>query len=196
MAEYNELIAGWLTEDYYKEKKQNFDILSKYLQTPPNTILDIGCGLAWESRMFSDNFNTELWLLDGDVSANEEKGSTSYFNYHTTADTFNFYNSMEFLKSELDKRNTKNYHLVDANNIIIPEDKKFDVITSWLSCGFHYPVSTYRDLILKHSHENTKIVMDLRTHLKTKQIILEEGVEIVEVLNTYKKYATAVIKFK
>jgi hypothetical protein len=103
---------------------------------------------------------------------------------------------MEFLKLELDKRNTKNYHLVDANNIIIPEDKKFDVITSWLSCGFHYPVSTYKDLILKHSHENTKVVMDLRTHIKTKQIILEDGVEIVEVLNTYKKYSTAVIRFK
>jgi SAM-dependent methyltransferase len=191
-----ELYSGWLTDEYYQEKKKNFDNLSKYLQSPPLRILDIGCGLAWESRMFSDAYNTELWLLDGDSSTNESKESAGYFNYHASANTFGFYNSMSFLKEELDKRNTKNYHLIDANNIDIPNTIKFDVITSWLSCGFHYPVSTYRDLILKHSHENTKVIVDLRCHIKTKEIILEDSVEIISIIDRYKKYATAEIKFK
>jgi hypothetical protein len=191
-----DLYSGWLSEEYFQEKKKNFDNLSNYLSIPPKNLLDIGCGLAWESRMFSDTYNTELWLLDGDASNNEARGSTGYFNYHSTANTFGFYNSMEFLKSELDKRNTKNYNLIDANNITIPTDIKFDLITSWLSCGFHYPVSTYRDLILKHSHSDTKIIVDLRCHLKTKDIILEDTVEIVKIISVYKKYATAQIRFK
>ena len=43
----------WDTESYQQNKKENFEILDKFLVTPPMKILDIGCGLAWESRLFN-----------------------------------------------------------------------------------------------------------------------------------------------
>jgi SAM-dependent methyltransferase len=192
----------WITEEwrsleYQEENKLNFKLLDAELEEGPTSILDIGCGLAWESRMFNEKYGTELWLLDGDVSANDNKPkSSSDVNYHTTTDDFLFYHPLSCLKEELDKKKTQNYTLVDTNNISIPEDKKFDLITSWLSCGFHYPASTYRDLILKHSHENTRIFFDIRLHLKTKEILNPEpGVEILKILSKHRKYINAEIRF-
>jgi hypothetical protein len=77
----------------------------------------------------------------------------------------------------------------------LSEDLKFDLITSYLSCGYHYPLSTYKELILKHSHKDTKLVFDIRN--RKGALILEEGVEVVH--EFYKhggKYAMCQIKFK
>ncbi len=187
----------WSDPAYQQIKKENFEILDRYLQVPPTRILDIGCGLAWESRMINEKYQTELWLLDGDSSKNTDKlASAKDINWHETADEFLFYHTFDVLESELKKLGTKNYKLIDCNNINIPSDVKFDVITSWLSCGFHYPVSTYKELMLKHSHENTKIIVDVRSHVKTKELFLESGIEIVSVLNERRKVATVEIKFK
>lgn len=186
----------WDTEVYQQYKIENFEILDKHLTTAPKTILDIGCGLAWESRLFNKKYNSELWLLDGDAKNNDKKLPTANTGkYHTTVDDFLFYHPLDNLDNELKKLGTKNYHLVDCNDINIPEDIKFDLITSWVSCGFHYPVNTYRDLILKHSHPNTKVIMDLRVmYKKSGKPESEEGVKVVNILHRRPKYIMAEIE--
>lgn len=192
-------IKLWHSDGYQANKRAGFTALDNYLDQPPKRILDIGCGLAWESRLFNAKYNTEIWLLDGDVAANEHKDPdrANHGKWHSDPKSLLFYHSMDFLDQQLKQSGVDNYHLVDVNRINIPEDVKFDVITSWLSCGFHYPVSTYRDLILKHSHANTVIAMDLRI---TKQSInrmpvLEPGVELVSAVHTGKKHVHSHVKF-
>jgi SAM-dependent methyltransferase len=191
------LSGEWSTPEYQAAKKLNFDLLDAELTNPPSSILDIGCGLAWESRMFNDKYGTELWLLDGDTASNADKPeSASEVNYHVDSAEFLFYHPMSWLKEQLDAKETKNYNLIDVNNITIPKDKKFDVITSWLSCGFHYPATTYKDLILQHSHENTRIFLDIRTHLKNKEIFYNDvGIEILKILSKHRKHISAEIRF-
>jgi hypothetical protein len=187
----------WHSGGYQGYKQAGFDALDAYLKTPPKLILDIGCGLAWESRKFNKKYNTELWLLDGDVSSNENKNpeKSNWGKWHDTPDTLLFYHSLEFLDQQLKQSNLSNYHLVDVNNIVIPKDVKFDLITSWLSCGFHYPVSTYKDLILNHSHENTVIAMDLRLNKHTKMPTIEPGIELVTAVRYGKKHVNSHIRF-
>ena len=203
MTETNEL-SGWIggagvwdRESYQKSKRENFETLDAYLDYPPKRILDIGCGLAWESRMFNEKYGTELWLLDGDVTDNETKLKTaSSGSYHYTADEFLFYHKLDTLDKELKKLNTQNYRLIDCNNINIPEEIKFDLITSWASCGFHYPINTYRNLILKHSTADTRVIMDLRVmYKKTGMSQPEDGVEFLNILTTRNKYSTTEIRF-
>jgi SAM-dependent methyltransferase len=190
------LSGEWSTPEYQAAKKLNFDLLDAELKKPPISILDIGCGLAWESRMFNDKYGTELWLLDGDTSLNTNTSElVSEDGYHVNHTEFLFYHPMSWLKEQLDAKETKNYNLIDVNNISIPKDKKFDVITSWLSCGFHYPASTYKDLILEHSHENTRIFLDIRLHLKTKEIFYNDNsIEILKILSKHKKHVSAEIR--
>jgi hypothetical protein len=188
-------IKEWNSPVYQRYKKDNYQALLKYLIDPPKSILDIGCGLAFESRMFNHDHGSEIWLLDGDISANKSSQSTST-GYSSTAENFRFYHSFDWLKKELESRGTKEYRMVDVNNIDIPADKKFDVIWSFLSCGFHYPASSYRDLMLKHSHENTRIIVDLRTDLKTKYPYKEDCYEIVGQIAEGRKHITVEIKFR
>ena len=190
------LSGEWSTPEYQAAKKLNFDLLDAELKNPPISILDIGCGLAWESRMFNNKYGTELWLLDGDTALNTNTSElVSEDGYHVNPNEFLFYHPMSWLKEQLDAKETKNYNLIDVNNISIPKDKKFDVITSWLSCGFHYPASTYKDLILQHSHENTRIFLDIRLHLKTKEIFYNDNsIEILKILSKHKKHINAEIR--
>lgn len=183
----------WFTDEYQTDKKENFNLLDAYLETKPLSILDIGCGLAWESRMFNEKYGTELYLLDGDYDDNQFDQELVQARYSDNASRFAFYYKLDFLRNKLDELGTQNYHLVDSNNINI-DDIKFDLITSWVSCGFHYPVNTYRDLILKHSHKDTRVVMDLRVLSKAQEPALDSNIKIVKVVNSRRKYITAEIK--
>jgi SAM-dependent methyltransferase len=186
----------WTTPEYIAKRQRDFEAVDTYLNMPIGRMLDIGCGFAWQSRFFAEKYNTELWLLDGDNSSNTDKTETaSYGNWNQDGDGLLFYHSLDFLDQELKRLGTTNYHLVDANNINIPEDVKFDVITSWLSCGHHYPVSVYRDLMLKHSHKDTRIILDIRRKGKAMTPIGVDGFEIVDVIvDGGKKRCTAEIK--
>jgi SAM-dependent methyltransferase len=187
----------WFTPDYQAHKLENFQLLDSYLKQPPQTILDIGCGLAWESRMFNQQHGSQLFLLDGDYDDNSHDPFRNQMQarYCNDVKDFAFYYKLDFLSKELDKLNTQNYVLIDCNNIDIDPEVKFDVITSWVSCGFHYPVETYRSLIEKHSHAQTVIVMDLRVPAKASTPIIGPGIEIISVLNRRHKYVTAHIRF-
>ena len=190
------LSGEWSTPEYQAAKKLNFDLLDAELVNPPTSILDIGCGLAWASRYFYHKYGSELWLLDGDTKDNKDKIYGTDGSYHPTADDFLFYHPLSKLDDEFKRVNIQHYHLIDCNNINIPSDVKFDLITSWLSCGFHYPVSTYKDLILQHSHKDTRIFLDIRLHLKTKEIFHNDNsIEILKILNRHRKYIAAEIRF-
>ena len=184
----------WFTPSYQQQKTENFELLDQYLTQPPKNILDIGCGLAWESRLFNKKYGTKLHLLDGDYDDNPNDKLLYQARYVKDAQQFAFYYKLDFLKSKLDELGTGDYELVDCNRISFPPDLKFDLITSWVSCGFHYPVSTYRDIILNHSNESTVVVMDIRVLLKGQGMVSEPGFEVVNTLNQKRKYNTSHIR--
>jgi len=101
-----------------------------------------------------------------------------------------FYNKLDDIEKILNEDEIKNYKILNVNNFIIPPEQKFDLICSWFSCGFHYPVDTYKNLILAHSHENTELVFDLRT-----KNIDSLDIKIVRILEEGEKHTKAVIKF-
>jgi SAM-dependent methyltransferase len=185
----------WVSDWYQKLKEENFRLIDNFLSKPPLKILDIGCGLAWESRMFNKKYGSQLWLIDGDVEDNDKKlPGAGEGAYHQTADEFLYYYSLERIDAELKNLGTKNYSLIDCKNINLENDLTFDLITSWVSCGFHYPATTYKDLIEKHSTPDTKLIMDIR---KGKHQIIDgdQGIEIINIINERQKYVTAEVKF-
>ena len=187
----------WTTDKYIAKRRANFECVDAYLNQPVGRLLDIGCGFAWESRWFNEKHGTELWLMDGDLDTNASKPAhASYGNWNSNTDGLKFYHTLDFLNLKLQELGTKNYHLVDANNINIPPDVKFDFITSWLSCGHHYPVSTYIDLMKRHSHERTRIILDIRCKGTATNYVGVDGFEIVDVVSNAggKKRATVEIR--
>lgn len=189
-------IGTWISDSYIQRKIRNFQLIDEYFQTPFKTILDIGCGKAYESREFYKKYGSELWLIEGDANKNNQKSSVARSGkYQDSVNDFLYYFPLEEVKEGLDQSGLGNYKLLDCNNIIIPEDVKFDLITSYLSCGYHYSLDNYKDLILKHSHKDTKLVFDIRN--RKGSLVVPDGVEIVKEFYRHgNKYAMCQIRFK
>lgn len=183
----NKWLEVWKDEEHINKKINNAELIKSFLKSSPKTILEIGCGLAVESEILQKFYNSELYLLDGDFDQNIGTRDVSYGD----ASTMIFYNKIDTLIESFNSRNMK-YNFVDAFNINLPEDIKFDLIYSFESCGFHYPAKTYKDLILKHSHKDTIVIFDIRKKSLNEQ---KNDFEIIEILNDTRKFITAQIKF-
>lgn len=188
-------IGTWISESYIQRKVKNFQLIDEYFNIPFKTVLDIGCGKAYESREFSKKYGSELWLIEGDADKNHEKSSVARSGkYQDSADDFLAYFPLKEVKNGLEELGTKNFTLLDCNNLTIPEDLKFDLITSYLSCGYHYSLHTYKELILKHSHQDTKLVFDIRN--RKGSLIIPDDVKIIhEFYRHGNKYAMCQIEF-
>ncbi len=177
--------AQWLGETYIKATEDIFAQVDAYLGKGPKRILDIGCGFANVSKQFQEKYGSELWLLDGDMITNPEDAKR--VNKFGPVDDFQFYTPVSDLKAQWDRQGMQ-YTFVDANNISIPEDVKFDFVCSWISCGFHYPVGVYKDLIKKHTTEDSVVIMDFR---RKSLFLQQQDFEIVKRLDgeqVQKKY--------
>lgn len=164
----------WSNEDYTKAKQLSFDLIDSFLVEPPKIILDIGCGLAFESEMLQKKYGCELYLLDGDFEATKDNQRDKKYG---DVNSMRFYSKVEDLKKSYDSRGMK-YQFIDANNIEIDSSIKFDLVYSNVSCGYHYPLSTYRDLLAKHTNDQSLLLFDI--HAKHLYEQLGEDFIIVE----------------
>lgn len=158
--------SEWQSDEYKKNKGISFNLIDSFLTEAPRNILDIGCGMAFESEMFQSKYNSNLYLLDGDFESSINATRDRKFG---TADSMAFYTKIDSLKSSFDKRNLK-YNFVDANNIQLPSDLKFDLVYSNVSCGYHYPLSTYLELLKMHTTEDSILIFDINSSRINEQI--------------------------
>lgn len=156
-------IETWSGTVWENAKRDEYVALKEYLQNigkfPPRNLLDIGCGLAPLPEMFQKEFGTKLDLIDDDGNSLEQNRDGGFGPSHT----FKFYNNLSKLKESFDARGMK-CNLHKATELEIPEDKKFDLIISIKSCGFHYPLDTYRELVMKHTTPKSVVIMDVNNH--------------------------------
>lgn len=184
-----------------KESKRSYDprimddIISYLGNIKIKKILDIGAGVAKDSKHLQKTYNNEIWILEGDAknNVNKNKGALKG-KWNTTADNFSYYWTLAGLDSVHKRIGTTKYFLIDCDNITIPADVKFDLINSYLSCGFHYPISTYYNLIKDHSHPETKYIFDLRVG-KGGKIITHPEFEILHIFHKTGKVCRALIQF-
>lgn len=158
--------SEWQSDEYKKNKGISFNLIDSFLTEAPRNILDIGCGMAFESEIFQSKYNSNLYLLDGDFESSINATRDRKFG---TADSMAFYTKIDSLKSSFDKRNLK-YNFVDANNIQLPSDLKFDLVYSNVSCGYHYPLSTYLELLKMHTTEDSILIFDINSSRINEQI--------------------------
>jgi SAM-dependent methyltransferase len=120
--------------------------------------LDIGCGFAFESEMFQRKYGTALYLLDGEYRPLPKKSRD--IGYGSVED-FTFYHPRDTLEESFRIRGLK-YSFIDAQDLELASDLKFDLVYSFLSCGFHYPAETYADFIREHTNPDSVVLLDVR----------------------------------
>lgn len=157
-------------------------------------ICDIGGGAGRKAKIIADKFNSEVWIIEGSTENNHLKENHRKAKWNVSAKNFSYYwltdNLIEKQKGIFGQ--TK-HTLVDADNLDIAESIKFDLISSFLSCGFHYPLNTYYDFIRKHRHEKTKYLFDLR--VRNNRPYLPAEVKIKDTLYECYKFHTCELEF-
>jgi len=184
---------SWQKPQYIEGKRQLFERIDTYIGRPPRRILDIGCGFAKTSELFQKKYGCKLYLLESDIS----NSPGSRIGKWGSVESFQWYLPIERLKEAWDSQGMT-YTLVDGAHLNVPADVKFDVVYSWLSCGFHYPVTTYKKFIQEHISEDAVIIMDFRGNLNSQEQadLTSSEYEVVKVVEASDKKRTLHIRFK
>ncbi len=141
---------------------KDYNMIKDHLPEAVNNILDIGCGLGLIDIALYNHYNKtpNLFLLDKTNTIDETTHIRGFNKEYV------FYNSMESTKDTLVSNN------VDIDSIFTNEattdnidrltQNKYELILSLLSCGWHYSIETYVDLIKNTLTPNGVLILDIR----------------------------------
>jgi len=149
--------SRWHTTHYISRKLENWQQIRPHVGAC-GRLLDIGGGHGWEALHLQREQGTRVWVLERFDTRGRTTGSG-------TADTFAGYHTREQLRARHREIGLR-AELVDADQPLLDQDLRFDVIWSFASCGFHYPVSTHLALMRRHSHEHTLWIINIRHRLE------------------------------
>lgn len=122
---------------------------------PPKAMTDIGCGYAFFDLFIAKDFGCAVNLIDietnGDRHFGFESTGAGYSNLNTAVDMM--------IKNGVPaaKINTCNPTKQDIGEIT---DQ--DLVVSFISCGFHYPWTTYETFFRNAMSPNGRIILDIR----------------------------------
>lgn len=142
--------------------QKDYLMVNDYLPIKCESILDIGCGLALSDvalyNHYKNNYNNKpnIFLLD-----KNEFDTTKISGFNKE---YKGYNSMDAAHDILTTNgvDSDKINLYETDNFDELYDKKYDIISSFLSCGWHYDVSTYMDLFDKTLSDTGVLILDIR----------------------------------
>jgi hypothetical protein len=190
MEKKTNLLNLHVNHDKIKNCEKEADEIINYIKKNNiiiNNILDIGGGLSIRTAYIARELNAKLYILDGDKSDNNNK-QTRDINVGSS-ENFEFYFTFENIREMVDKYNIE-YEIINVIDIIIEENVIFDLICSFRSCGFHYPIKEYFNLINPHKSNNSLLLFDIRKNYEDTL----EGIEIIENIEVGDKHTRSIIK--
>ncbi len=120
----------------------------------PKTVIDIGCGQALNDAFLVKDFGCAVTLVD------IEQTPEQYHSWNGTGSGYaSLADAVAFLKGNGATAVTA------INPLKTPEllqGLKADLVTSLISCGFHYPIGDYADLMVETVEAGGAVVLDLR----------------------------------
>lgn len=148
------------------------------------SVLDIGAGMGGIDVFISRHYEgkAKLMLLD-------KNGKSEHINagFHNSAADFSHYCDFAAATDLLVANGVKHFEFYDAKNGF-NFDKKFDVVISLLSWGFHYPIDTYAPKLAK----GAVIIADVRKGTNGEELLAAYG--DVVVIHDAQKYRRVVVQ--
>lgn len=165
------LFANDIKREYSHDINYEFSTIKKFLPKRVNSILDIGCGMAGIDVLISRYYrnNIDIFLIDKTRVENNV-----FYQFEKVGA---FYNSLTVSKAvlELNGIETEKIHYQEAtqkNEITFK--KKFDVVLSLISWGFHYPVSVYINQVFDQLSKGGILILDVRKHTGGEEEIIKK----------------------
>lgn len=124
-------------------------------QIAPGRVADIGCGYGFIDLFVAKEYGCDIVLID--LEANDRK----HFGFQAEGAA---YTSLETAKRFLVQNGVaaEKVKTINPSKDGLDDIKGVDLAMSLLSCGFHYPVSTYAEFWAHGVAEEGAIILDLR----------------------------------
>lgn len=121
----------------------------------PKRIADIGCGYGFFDLFAAQDMGCKLLLID------LEENTHRHFGFNTEGAA---YSSLSRAKGLLKANGVKADRIETLNPMTKPAEtaKSVDLVVSFLSCGFHYPVDMYLPFLDKVLRPGGAAIFDLR----------------------------------
>ncbi len=122
----------------------------------PRHVIDIGCGAAVADALLRQDFALKATLID--IEDTDQQ-------YHFWNKDGAGFASLAEAKAFLRRNGFKSSDITAINPRKTPgalAKVSGDLVTSFFSCGFHYPVTDYVDLMLKTMDAGGTVILDLR----------------------------------
>lgn len=133
----------------YQEIKSSIGTLA------PKSIADIGCGYAFFDLFYWLDFPGRIILID------IEESDDRHFGF---AQTGSAYSNLEVARSFLISNGVKasSVNCVNPQKKNLSRMKPVDLAVSFVSCGYHYPLSAYATFFEKQVAQDGSLIVDLR----------------------------------
>ncbi len=122
---------------------------------PPKGATDIGCGYAFFDLFLAQDFDCKITLIDLETSDDRhfgfEHNGSAYSNLDVAAQFLN--------KNGIAKKRIKT---VNPEKTSVSRIRNQDLVVSFISCGFHYPWSTYAVFFRDAIAPGGQIILDIR----------------------------------
>ena len=159
------------------------------------SIIDIGCGIAGYHKNWLRNNkerDIQLFLMD-----------SSTFNLAALRyghGEFNrYYNSLKLAKKLLLKSSgakRESIQLIEVKSSFLEKlPKNLDLIISFISWGFHYPLDTYWDLMLERMTIGSSVmIIDVRKNSISSDFLFTQKNVTIEIINETSKFDRVLIR--
>ncbi len=171
----------------YRDRLQTvFDGIRPSLPTVCKRVLDVGSGLGGINALIYHHYSQDtgigpnIHLLDGESDEPVVKRHDRTFNDMFTAITFLQTNGVRFVSYSTPWR---------LNNV-----GEFDLIISFAAWCFHIHPKTYMDYVLKHCHDKTVLILDVRRN-EWREIV-ERNFNVESTVGMGGKYDRLILKPK
>jgi len=142
----------------------------------PNSMLDIGSGYGFNALMWAKtNPDMTIDLIDGDDKLDSNLKHHDIMN-SVLIDDYPTYNDWDIITDAINDNDIKNtINLLDVNEFTV-EDNHYDFITSQWSCGWHYSVDHYLDVIDNSLMPGGYLILDIADKKECDKITERLGV--------------------
>lgn len=157
-------------------------ILAEYLaiegllkELKPKRIADIGCGYGFFDLFAAKSLNAEVVLID------LEQNDLRHFGFREEGAA---YSSLKVAREFLIANKVPAKHIECLNPRDTPPEtiQPVDLVVSFLSCGFHYPVDSYLTMLDKALEPGGAAIFDLRETARNNQLSqLEKFGTVIEI---------------
>ncbi|SMH48536.1 hypothetical protein [Maritimibacter sp. HL-12] len=124
-------------------------------KAPPEKVTDIGCGYALFDLFLAQDFKSKLTLID--LETNDER----HFGFEESGSA---YSNLDVAARFLNANGIAKSRIKTLNPAVKSPDRLRgqDLVVSFISCGFHYPWSTYAVFFRDAVTPGGRIILDVR----------------------------------